>query len=55
LPTNPFFSSVVRLTIFRVVPVVLDEESLPSLDEDELPEEEEVGVCCFGIVGSGIK
>ena len=55
----PFFSSVVLLTIFRVVVpeevLVLADESLP------LEEEEEVAVCKdveegdFGRIGSGIR
>jgi hypothetical protein len=37
----PFFSAVVLRMILRVVPLVLDEESLPLLDDKEpLPEEE---------------
>ena len=51
----PFFSSVVRRTIFLVVPVMLDEESLPLLDEESLAEEEDVDDCGLGRVGSGMR
>jgi len=54
-PTMPFFSSVVRRTIFLVVPVMLDEESLPLLDEESLAEEEDVDDCGLGRVGSGMR
>jgi|SRR5271170_4635233 len=54
-PTIPFFSSIVRRTIFRVVPVIL-EESLPLLEEeDSLPEDEDVDDCGLGRVGSGMR
>ena len=53
-PTMPFFSSVVRRTIFRVVVPLLDEESLPLDDEDPSDcKDVEDGDC--GRVGSGIR
>jgi hypothetical protein len=53
-PTIPFFSSVVRRTILRVVFPLLDEESLP-LDEEEPSDciDAEDGDC--GLLGSGIR
>jgi hypothetical protein len=42
LPTIFFFSSVVLRTTFPDDPVVEVEELLPSLEEDELPEDEEI-------------
>lgn len=50
----PFFSSVVRRIIFRVVPLLLDEESLPLLEEEELSEDD-AEECVFGRVGSGMR
>jgi hypothetical protein len=56
-PTRLFFSSVVRRIIFLVAPALEEDESLPSLPEDEEAPEEEVLVSVpgLGAVGSGIR
>lgn len=54
-PTIPFFSSVVLRTILRAVPELLDEESLPLLDEEELLADDEVDKGGLGRAGSGMR
>jgi len=54
-PTIPFFSSVVRRIILRVVSVLVAEESLPLLDEEALCADNDVDDGDLGRMGSGMR